>query len=30
VRALFSAALVDAMNGIERDFEPLLNQLPKD
>jgi type I restriction enzyme M protein len=24
------AALVDAMNAIERDFEPLLNQLPKD
>src|SRR4029077_9577986 len=23
-------ALVDAMNAIERDFEPLLNQLPKD
>ena len=24
------AALVEAMNAIERDFEPLLNQLPKD
>jgi type I restriction enzyme M protein len=24
------AALIDAMNAIERDFEPLLNQLPKD
>ncbi len=24
------SALVDAMNAIERDFEPLLNQLPKD
>jgi type I restriction enzyme M protein len=24
------AALVDAMNAIEKDFEPLLNQLPKD
>ncbi len=24
------AHLVEAMNGIERDFEPLLNQLPKD
>ena len=23
------AALVDAMNAIERDFEPLLNQLPR-
>jgi type I restriction-modification system DNA methylase subunit len=28
--ANLGAALVDAMNAIERDFEPLLNQLPKD
>ena len=26
----FGAALVSAMNAIEREFEPLLNQLPKD
>jgi len=26
----FGAALVAAMNAIEREFEPLLNQLPKD
>jgi type I restriction enzyme M protein len=28
--ANLGAALVEAMNAIERDFEPLLNQLPKD
>src|SRR6266487_7187737 len=28
--ANLGTALVDAMNAIERDFEPLLNQLPKD
>lgn len=28
--ANLGAALVNAMNAIERDFEPLLNQLPKD
>ena len=28
--ASLGTALVDAMNAIERDFEPLLNQLPKD